>query len=300
MSIFRVEKNKNYTTMANYHLREKDMSLKAIGLLSKILSLPDNWDYSISGLVAICKENETAIKSTLKELQLFGYLEINKKMPNETESGRIEYEYVIYEKPKKQEGKKQEVENLPLEILEVENQRQLNTNRLNTNNKELLDNKLSNNANFFNIDEELKEKKKQKAKEKKVKDNILINQMLDNFTTNEEVKDCLKEYLKIRRKKGLTPEQWKIILDDLRKECKTNKNYAIEKIKKATAGGWMQIVYINNFNGSTKTRFSSKPAFDNTANHDIPKGIASMTEEERKQFEENELAKDENGNFIKF
>ena len=79
MSIFRVEKNKNYTTMSNYHLRETKMSLKAIGLLSKILSLPDDWDYTIAGLVSICKENETAIKSTLKELQTFGYLEIVKK-----------------------------------------------------------------------------------------------------------------------------------------------------------------------------------------------------------------------------
>lgn len=300
MSIFRVEKNKNYTTMANYHLKEKDMSLKAIGLLSKILSLPDNWDYSIAGLAAICKENETAIKSTLKELQKFGYLEITKKMPNETETGRIEYEYIIYEKPKKQESKKQEVENLPVEILPVENHRQLNTDRLNTNNKRLLDNKLSNNANFLDIDKTLNENKKQKAKAERMKNAILINQMLDNFTTNEEVKDCLKDYLKIRKKKGLTPEQWKIILDDLRKECSTDKNYAIEKIKKATAGGWMQIVYISNFSGKAKSTYGCRPSFDNTSTHVIPKGIASMSKEERKNFEENELAKDENGNFLKF
>lgn len=133
MSIFRVEKTKNYTVMSNYHLKEKEMSLKAKGLLSLMLSLPNNWDYTIAGLVAISKENETAIKSTLYELKQFNYLEIIKKMPNNTESGRIEYEYIIYEKPK-QEGKKQGVENLGLEILPVENQGQLNTNKLNTNN----------------------------------------------------------------------------------------------------------------------------------------------------------------------
>lgn len=131
MSVIRVEKTKNYAVMSNYHFKEKDMSLKAKGLLSLMLSLPDNWDYSIAGLVAICKENETAIKSALKELQQFGYVKIDKIMPDKTESGRIEYVYNIYEKPK-QEGKKQGVENLPIEIQHVEKHVQLNTNKLST------------------------------------------------------------------------------------------------------------------------------------------------------------------------
>ena len=127
MAKFKVNKTKDYTIMSNYHLKEKNMSLKAKGLLSVMLSLPDNWDYSINGLVAISQENETAIKSALSELKQFGYLEVIKLMPNESETGRIDYIYNIYEKPK-QEVEKQEVENLPLEILEVENQGQLNTN----------------------------------------------------------------------------------------------------------------------------------------------------------------------------
>jgi hypothetical protein len=139
MSVIRVEKTKNYTVMSNYHFKEKAMSLKAKGLLSLMLSLPDNWDYSIAGLVAICKENETAIKSALKELQQFGYVKIDKIMPDKTESGRIEYVYNIYEKPK-QEGKKQGVENLPIEIQRVENHTQLNTNKLNTNKLSIKDN----------------------------------------------------------------------------------------------------------------------------------------------------------------
>lgn len=75
MPVVRINKTQNYTVMSNYHFREKEMSLKAKGLLSIMLSLPDDWDYSISGLVAICKENETEIKSILKELEEFGYLE---------------------------------------------------------------------------------------------------------------------------------------------------------------------------------------------------------------------------------
>jgi len=74
MSVFRVEKNNNYTTMCNVHLKDKNLSLKAKGLLSIMLSLPDDWKYSINGLCSICKENETAIKSTLKELEESCYL----------------------------------------------------------------------------------------------------------------------------------------------------------------------------------------------------------------------------------
>ena len=141
MSVVRVNKNKDYTVMSNCHLREKNMSLKAKGLLSLMLSLPDSWDYSIAGLVAICKENETSVKNALKELQQFGYLRVKKLMPNRQENRtRIEYIYDIFEQP--QENKKQEVENLPLENLhidnlhidnlEVDNHTQLNTKELNT------------------------------------------------------------------------------------------------------------------------------------------------------------------------
>ena len=144
MSVFRVNKTKDYVTMSKTHLKEKNMSLKAKGLLSEMLGLPNEWDYSINGLVSINKENESAIKSTLAELKEFGYLKVTKLMPNATTSGRIEYIYDIYERPI-QEGKKQEVENQPLEnqpleIQSVENPTQLNNKELNTNklnNKEL-------------------------------------------------------------------------------------------------------------------------------------------------------------------
>lgn len=135
MAVFRVDKTINYTIMSNEHLRNKEMSLKAKGLLSLMLSLPDDWDYSLNGLVAICKENESAVKTTLQELKDLGYLEIIKKFPDTTDTGRIEYEYVVYE-TSKQEGKKQGLENQPLEIQPLENHTQLNTNNkiLNTNN----------------------------------------------------------------------------------------------------------------------------------------------------------------------
>ncbi len=130
MAILRINKTKDYTTMSNYHFKDKRLSLKAKGLLSEMLSLPENWDYSIAGLVAINKEEETAIKSTLNELKQFNYLVVNKLMPNETDSGRYEYVYDIYEMPKKQEG-----DFLGVEIQGVENQGQYNTNNKTNNNK---------------------------------------------------------------------------------------------------------------------------------------------------------------------
>ena len=131
----RVHKTKDYTVMSNTHFREKEMSLKAKGLLSLMLSLPDDGNYSVAGLVAICKENEAAINSTLDELKKFGYLSVTKLLPNQTKSGRIEYVYDIYEIPferKKQEVKKQGLENQGVEFQGVENPTQYNTNKLST------------------------------------------------------------------------------------------------------------------------------------------------------------------------
>ena len=78
------------------------MSLKAKGLLSVMLALPDDWDYSIKGLVAISKENETAIESALDELKEFGYLRVDKITPNKENGGRIEYVYNVFEQAQKQ------------------------------------------------------------------------------------------------------------------------------------------------------------------------------------------------------
>lgn len=122
MPVIRAEKKFNYTVVDNFYLRDKNISLKAKGLLSVILSLPDDWDYSVSGLAAVCSEKETSIKSALNELKNHGYLVVIKKMPGETKSGRIEYEYHFFEQPQKQEDKKQDVEKQGIEILPLEKQ----------------------------------------------------------------------------------------------------------------------------------------------------------------------------------
>lgn len=186
MTVFRVNKNKDYVTMSKHHLKEKNMSLKAKGLLSEMLGLPNEWDYSINGLVSINKENESAIKSTLSELKDFGYLKVTKLLPNVTTSGRIEYIYDIYEKPI-QEGEKQEVENLPLEIQPVENPTQLN-------NKELSNKELNN--------KEYKENNKKKEPKHKYGEyqNVLLTEkeyykLIDDFANADELIKFLDEYI---------------------------------------------------------------------------------------------------------
>lgn len=292
MSVFRVEKSKNYTTMSNYHFKEKEMSLKAKGLLSLMLSLPDDWDYSIAGLVSICKENETAIKSTLNELKEFGYLQVIKKFPNETQTGRLEYEYIIYEKSQKQEDKKQDIENLPVEIQPIENQAQLNTNILNTKKE-----------NINNIDIYSQEELKKQKKEKILKENIKCIIDYLNETANTKYKYSTKGTVSLIKKRfdeGFVLDDFYDVID---KKWKDWKNTEWQKyIRPETLFGNKFESYLNEttFKGKTKISYGIKPTFDNTSEHIIPKAIANMTKEEKENFYKNELAKDENGNFIKF
>lgn len=96
MAIIKILKNKNYSVMSNYHLKDKKLSFKAKGLLSFMLSLPEDWDYSINGLSSLSKESYKTIRTILKELESQKYLIIEKK---QNDKGRFFYEYIIYEKP---------------------------------------------------------------------------------------------------------------------------------------------------------------------------------------------------------
>ena len=94
--------------MSNTHLKDKRLSLKAIGLLSVVLSLPDNWHYTVNGLVGIVKDGERAVNGALSELKENGYLRIEKLYPNKEGRSKIEYQYIFSETP-------QDLQNVPLE-----------------------------------------------------------------------------------------------------------------------------------------------------------------------------------------
>ena len=111
MAVMRVERNSNYTVMANYHLRDKQLSLKAKGLLSVMLSLPVEWDYTMAGLAFISKEGIDAIRAAIKELEQTGYI-IRSRRRNE--AGQLaDTEYTIYESPQKNEEALLDDHNMP-------------------------------------------------------------------------------------------------------------------------------------------------------------------------------------------
>ena len=122
MGVFKIEKNRNYTIMSNHHLRDKLLSYKAKGLLSFMLSLPEDWDYSINGLVKVSKEGKKAIRAMLEELEENHYL-IRKRI--QLQNGQFDYEYHIYEMPYNQKGETDEGN--------TEEDTQINTNIININ-----------------------------------------------------------------------------------------------------------------------------------------------------------------------
>jgi hypothetical protein len=97
MAVFRIDKTKDYTVMANHHLRNKALSLKAKGLLSLMLSLPNDWDYTTKGLAMICKDGVDSICSTVRELESAGY--IQRRRIRDGHGRLAEIEYTILEHP---------------------------------------------------------------------------------------------------------------------------------------------------------------------------------------------------------
>ena len=264
MSVIRVVKNQNYTVMSNIHLREKEMSLKAKGLLSVVLALPDTWNYSVSGLKSILKENETAINSTLAELKKFGYLEVTKKFPNETDSGRIEYDYTFYENPQKQL-----LENQPLEVQYVENPILLNTNiintkKINTNNtilgatdvtptlppKDVIDvlettplpPQTPPSPNL--LDRVEKKPKKRKTKQEKINEWLDKNMnAIEVYGFSDQVKEKLEKYFKYLSNFG-TLIPWESLEMQMNELASVSRSKQCEIIDTTIARGWKSLVYV--------------------------------------------------------
>ncbi len=97
MAVFRVERNKGYTVMSNHHLRNKELTLKAKGLLSQMLSLPEDWDYTLAGLSYINRESIDAIRTAIWELEKAGY--ITRRQGRDGKGKMTAIEYTIYEQP---------------------------------------------------------------------------------------------------------------------------------------------------------------------------------------------------------
>lgn len=204
MSVIRVNNTKGFTAMSNYHFQDKEISLKAKGLLGLMLSLPSNWDYSVNGLVTIVKENKAAVQTALKELEEHKYL---KRTRVQDETGRFDYIYDIYEKPYDKlpctENQCTDIQCTEVQCTEVqctENQPQINTNKQSTNKQ---------NTKELNTNE---------YKEKNIKKES-VNSVISEYTENKDLQDALHGFVEMRNKarKPLTVRAMKLSLNELDK-----------------------------------------------------------------------------------
>ena len=114
MPFFRVNKTKDYTIMANHHLKNRELSLKAKGLLSVMLSLPEDWHFTVHGLVSICKEGRDSISGAVRELEEAGYIVRHRLRDKEGHINGLEY--IIYETPQKPENNGPDGGKTPVEV----------------------------------------------------------------------------------------------------------------------------------------------------------------------------------------
>lgn len=238
MSVIRTVKNENYTTMCNTHLRDKNLSLKAKGLLSMMLSLPDKWHYSVKGLEGICKESKNTINSVLNELEDNNYLVRRRRYCN----GKIsEWEYIIFENNENHDEellhlKNEDIENEDIENEDIENRdvykitKELNTKELNTN----------------------------EYKEKNIKKES-VNSVIAEYTENKDLQDALHGFVEMRTKarKPLTVRAMKLslnVLDNLAVDDVTK----IAIVNQSIVHSWSTFYKLQNNNNGGQRQLTRK------------------------------------------
>lgn len=239
MAVVRVNNTKGFTVMSNYHFQDKEISLKAKGLLGLMLSLPSNWDYSVNGLAAIVKENKAAVQTVLKELEEHKYL---KRTRVQDETGRFDYIYDIYEKPydKLPCTENPCTENPCTDIPCTENQPQINTNKQSTNKQ---------NTKELNTNE---------YKEKNIKKES-VNSVIAEYTENKDLQDALHGFVEMRNKarKPLTVRAMKLslnVLDNLAVDDVTK----IAIVNQSIVHTWSTFYKLQNNNNNGQRQLTRK------------------------------------------
>lgn len=202
MAIYRVHKTKDFTTICNYHLKDKKLSLKGKGMLTLFLSLPDDWGYSVLGITAIVKESKNTVNGIMNELEELKYLKRKRVFKG---NKLIRWEYDIYEKPYNLlHPNFEDIQNEDIRNKDIRNEAQLNTNKVKT--------------------------KKEKTKEVKK-----INKK--EYFEDKELNDLFMEYLEVRKSKKfvVTERAITLLLNKL-----NNKDIGEQKemIENAIVGGW--------------------------------------------------------------
>ena len=221
MTIMRVHKTKNFTVMSNHHFKEKGMSLKAKGLLSLMLSLPDDWNYSVSGLVKLSKDGKDSVMSALGELESFGYLKRDRLTD---QKGRFKgIEYNIYEEP---QPKNPIADNPILDNQHTENQHAENPPQLNT---QLINNE-------FN-----KELKETNTKMK----GLPIGEYMEILEeiSNTDLRNLYVDYIEMRRNMGspMTKRGLKMLIDRAYRLSNFSLPQHIQLLETAIINSWKNV-----------------------------------------------------------
>lgn len=239
MSVIRVNNTKGFTVMSNYHFQDKEISLKAKGLLGLMLSLSSNWDYSVNGLVTIVKENKAAVQSALKELEEHKYL---KRTRVQDETGRFDYIYDIYEKPydKLPWTENQCTDIQCTEVQCTENQPQINTNKQSTNKQ---------NTKELNTNE---------YKEKNIKKES-VQSVIAEYTENKDLQDALHGFVEMRNKarKPLTARAMKLSLNKLN-ELALDDVTKIAIVNQSIVHSWLTFYKLQNNNNGGQRQLTRK------------------------------------------
>ena len=237
MAVIRVHKTKDYTVMSNNHFKEKEMTYKAKGVLSVMLSLPDDWDYSTEGLAALSSDGRDSVKSALEELEKFGYL---KRTQAFDERGRFAgYDYDIYEFPFEiPSTEKPQAETPSTDFPSTEKPQQLNTNISSTN--------------------ELSTKDKKKERKNNSYDEILSS------VEDESLRELYLEYIKMRKlnKSQMTDRALEMLINKVNKL----EPYDIERQKKllenAIVGNWKSVYPLKDNNAGNQPKSTGNVFLD--------------------------------------
>ena len=253
MAVMRVHKTKDYTVMSNAHFREKGMSLKAKGLHSLMMSLPNDWDYSVMGLVSLSKDGKDSVMSALNELEAFGYLQRTRITD---ERGRFAgYEYDIFEQPQAKEescdAEKPYAEKPNTDKPHAEKPTQYITNQSNTN------------LPSTNEKEIKKESKKGS-----------FDQLIENYIAEvvpydkaETIKGLLQDWLKVRKAKraAMTDRAIELNLRALKAKAIESGMSVEEYLEAIIMRGWQAFYPIKEYGGGNtgaSDKASNNPFLD--------------------------------------
>ena len=243
MAIVRVVKNKDYTVMSNTHLHDKRLSLKAVGLLSIVLSLPDDWHYTVNGLIGSVKDGERAVNGALSELKKCGYLQVNKLYPN-SERSKIEYQYAFYEKP-------QDLQNVGLQNVDLQNVGLQNVGAYINTNKQSTNKQNTNKQNTKELNtNEYKEKNNKKES---------VNSVIAEYTENKDLQDALHDFVDMRTKvrKPLTVRAMKLSLNELDKLAVDDVT-KIAIVNQSIVHNWLTFYKLQNNNNGGQRQLTRK------------------------------------------